>query len=89
MAFHTLNDGTLVKLSSIDAIGPIVPESEFNFPLPNNVPQGTYGYRIITLGFAGSAGSMGINPLVRLSVDLQALTAERDALIVAVTAANS
>ncbi len=86
MAFHTFADGTLVKLSSIDAIGPILPESEFGGPVLPNVPEGAYGYRIITLGFAGSAGALGINPLVRLSTDLTALTAERDALIAALTA---
>jgi hypothetical protein len=86
MAFHTFADGTMVRISSIDAIGPIVPESEFGGPILNAVPEGTYGYRIITLGFAGSAGALGINPLVRLSTDLTALTAERDALIAALTA---
>lgn len=87
MAFHTFADGTMVRLASIDAIGPIIPETEFTAPLiPDSVPEGSYGYRIITLGFAGSAGALGINPLVRLSTDITALTAERDALIAALTA---
>lgn len=83
MTFHTFADGTLLKLSSIDVIGPILHEDSFAQPIPNNIPEGAYAYRIITLGFAGSAGSLGINPLVRYSANLEELTAERNTLIAA------
>ena len=86
MSFHTFADGTMIKLSSIDVIGPIIPHTEFWGPVPPFVPEGAHAYRIITLGFSGLAGALGINPLVRYSADLQALTAERDALIAAVLA---
>lgn len=89
MTFHTFADGTMIKISSIDVIGSIIPESEIPeySPIPTNVPQGSYVYRIITLGFAGAGGSLSLNPLLRVSLDLQALTAEREALITAVTSA--
>lgn len=83
MSFHTFADGTMIKLSSIDVIGPIVPYTEFLGPVPPSVPEDAYAYRIVTLGFSGSAGALGINPLVRYSADLQALTDERNALIAA------
>jgi hypothetical protein len=81
VAFYTFVDGTLLKLSSVDVVGPIQSESEMNGPIPSYLNSPLYAYRIITLGFAGSAGSLGISPLIRYSTNLEELTAERNALI--------
>lgn len=86
MSFYTFADGTLVKLSSVDVVGPILSEDFFGGPVPDFLPPNSYAYRIITLGFAGSAGSLGLNPLVRYSANLEELTAERNALIAALQA---
>jgi len=78
---HTFpTDGTVIKLANIDCVGPIMPASSYFYGNLDMFPENTHVYRIITLGFSGGLGAIAA-PTMRHSTDLQALEAERAALL--------